>query len=82
MEAGQRRTRDHGQHQAEPRVDLRTDLEAHQRAHEHHARDAEVDDPGALGEQLADGGEEQHGAGGDTGRQRQLEVHCRTTRTR
>ena len=43
---------------------------------------AQVDDPGALGEELADGREEQHGAAGDAGSQGQLEVHRRTTRTR
>ncbi len=57
-------------------------LKPDQGAKEHHPLDAEVDDPGTLGEQLSDGGQQQHRAGGDASRQRQLQVHWRTTRTR
>ena len=41
------------------------DREADRRAHQHHALDAQVENPGLLADQLAEGGEEQWGAGAE-----------------
>ena len=61
---------------------VEADPEAGQRAHEHHPLDAQVDDPGALREDLAERREQQDGARGDPRREDDLEVHRRTSRTR
>ena len=45
-------------------------------AHEHDPLDAEVEDPGALGDQLAETGEEDRGPGGD-GRRQHGDDECR-----
>ena len=66
----------HGDHEAEPGVAGRDGgREPCDRADEHHPGHAEVQDPGPLGEDLADRGEEQDGAAGDAGGQDQREVH-------
>ena len=49
--------------------------EAGHRADEHHALDAQVQDPGALGEDLADGREEVDGAGRHARRQDRRRIH-------
>ena len=52
----------------------RGDGEAGDRADEHHPLDAEVEHPGALGEDLADRGEQQDRAARDARREDQLEI--------
>ncbi len=68
-----------GQHRhedAEPRVTGRdAGREAGDRAEQHHPLDTEVQDPGALGEDLADRGEEQDRAGRDARGEDVRDVH-------
>ena len=83
VDGGQGGARDHRREQAQPRVArVHAHLVAREGTHEQDALDAQVDDPGALGEDLAEGREQEDGARGDPCGEDELEVHRRTTRTR
>ncbi len=63
MQEAQQAARDHARQQPEPRVAGGDHgREADHGADQHHALDAQVQDAGSLGEDLADRREEQHGA--------------------
>jgi hypothetical protein len=75
VEDAQQPTGEHRHDEAEPRIARRCGHgEPGHGAEQHHALDAEVQDPGTLGEDLADGREQEHRATRDPGRQDQREV--------
>ena len=67
---------EHGRDEPQPGVAARQRRgESGDRAHEHHPLDAQVQDAGALGEDLADRGEQEHRPGRDAGGEDQPQVH-------
>src|SRR5439155_5235582 len=66
----------HRRHEPDPRVAGRQGgREAGDRAHQHHPLDAEIQEAGALGEDLADRREQQHGPRRDAAGKDEPEVH-------
>jgi hypothetical protein len=67
----------HRQQQPQPRVSRgQRHAETGHGADQHHAFDAQVQDARPLGQQFADAGKEQHGAGGQTGVQDDFQIHA------